>query len=316
MGPLYAKWRPEPPSIKAVSPIVLALPVAMLLVGLMLMADSFTGLATDLQSADVIMLLAMVIAGVGLMSAGLTRIALFGADKPVGKRPFEGTYDAPGELLQFASQVKLSVESVEYGSDLGVISFSNGWLHFQGRTTEFHLDSGSARGRLRTSIDGRSCFVVHFFEPDFTGTANIYPVTVDLRPSSRTPKAMQWQFTEWQESPKAGRSLFPPRRAQSQFVRTAGLRSAKCLWVGGVTAVFGAALGTLSWLSEGRGTVAASLFLVIAATSYCGAARWGMASRLLAGMAESDRSRSDLNRELRRVRWAMFFRPRHWLPRR
>jgi hypothetical protein len=209
--------------------------------------------------------------------------------------------------------VRLKVGSVEYGSDFGVVSFGNGWLHYQGRTTEFHFDSGSTKTRFLTTVNGKTGFEIRFFGPDFNGTCTIYPVTVDAQVSSRAPIAMVWQFSEWRETPFHGRPLLPPRRAQAECVSISRLQSRKFVLIGLITFAFAAIAGALSWLNRGSGHFLALPFLFFAAISYWRAARWGMAHRLLTRMADQDRPAKELDGELRRVRWAMFFRPRHWL---
>ena len=53
-----------------------------------------------------------------------------------------GAYDAPSALVQFAVKARFYAAHVPYATEIGVISFADGWLHYQSQATQFHPFEG------------------------------------------------------------------------------------------------------------------------------------------------------------------------------
>jgi hypothetical protein len=129
-----------------------------------------------------------------------------------------GVFDSPGAMVQYAVKAEFAAGRIPYGSDYGVVSFADGWLHFQGRCTEFHLSRDDTEGKIVRKSRGRTALAVQMSGPSFLGEVFFLPVAPGGSDWTRLSPFLREAFFDWRRSRALGVSLFPPRRTKPEAV--------------------------------------------------------------------------------------------------
>jgi hypothetical protein len=301
-GPLFAEWRKELPSEKATLRSRLA--------------DGERGTWKNLTAFLGLLVLTIwcFIGGVSSLAlllavfAFVLALSIF-SPSAGAQDAFAGVYDTPGVLLQFAVRIRLKAGSLRYGEDLGVLSFSDGWLHFQGRQTEFHI-AGDAALKDSTYIGSPSDLTIRLCDGALNGTVQVAPVTRSGATAIKWPPDLLDCWHEWRVTTASGRSLFPPRVPQNRTIEIAArtARYEKVKLIAG-TALAALLLVLFNLELTAFSLAVLSLVVVVLLTR---AARAGSRLRGLKRLRDETPSQHLLRRIDSDVRWAMFLPPSSW----
>ncbi|RYG22158.1 hypothetical protein EON82_17610 [bacterium] len=150
------------------------------------------------------------------------------------------TVPPPGPA--FECDIAIARGGLVYGTDQGIVTFVDGWLHFAGRRTEFAIEEGlpldyaSMGERITLILDGET---VEFRPRGGWDTAGKF----DEEESPRFARA----FRVWFHSPSArlGESILPPRGVHPSGIAQAWRKFLDCL------AIYGAFFAVMIALSGG-----------------------------------------------------------------
>lgn len=293
--PLFAKWRAEgrprriaPEERLAQMDVSTKVGSALFMVVLLTMVVSAI---TGFGAISLLLMPAAAVCGLFLFRKG-----------QVEAESFSGVFDSPSDLLQFAVLIKLRAGSIEYGSDLGVVSFSDGWLHYQGKLTEFHVARDSTdRGPSYPNPFGLTEFDVGFRDGAVNATARFAPVTRTGALACNCPRSLLEGWQEWRMTPNGGRSLFPPCVPQERAIAVAR-RKARRLRATLVMALLFALCLALSDLAAPALCVTAGLITVV----YLATARARVTVSALERMRRETPCLSLIKQLNSQVRWAVF----------
>jgi len=293
---LFASWRNERPRAESTYRERMA------------RGDTATCVCTALGADSLCVCLVTAVAGfAGVAMAFLSLATLLGL---FAVRPkldttdlFEGVYDAPGDLPQFAVYTTLRAGCIEYGCDTGVVSFSDGWLHYQGLRTEFHLARDSTdRDRIYPPYTNNTDLRVRLNDGVVNATLRMIPVTRTGTIAVKYPDDLISAWHQWRMTATQGRSLYPPCTPSLQAIRKAARRAAvrKILLVSGFV-VAGLFLIEGLELDSPVALITAGVLLAL----YVVAAQASQTARALRRMQSESPSLALVNSLSRQVRLAM-----------
>jgi hypothetical protein len=137
--------------------------------------------------------------------------------------------DPCSDIPQFPIEVKYTVASAPYETDLGVLSVAGGWIHFRGRSTTWSVDRLDANHVDPAALSWHSFY--EQYEPSLQllhWTGNGSQVTAALVPLDRFPglqdgvgSRLAAALAQWDASTVVGEgeSMFPSARTTPERVR-------------------------------------------------------------------------------------------------
>ncbi len=175
--------------------------------------------------------------------------------------------DLPPTLEQFPVDVAFLYEGTVYGRDVGVVSFADGQMHFEGLRTTFSLPKASLANkqvrRLGNSRTGMKVYRLFWDCPSvYGGELLITPYDSVEGVGSGFRGAFDSQFYAWSESKSYGTTpILPPIRPLAEQIRA--------YWIANFVILLGSGLtfGMLAYLGVflGADPSAIAFFLLSAA---------------------------------------------------
>ena len=155
--------------------------------------------------------LVLICSGYGMEAIGLMAFAFLLGFLRRPPRSVESLLTLPPVAPAYACTVDVLRDDVTIGTDRGVVTFLDGWLHFEGFHTAFSLSRADARGRKENLVQLR-----------YGG--------VEFHPDEASPE-FSGSLDRWYRFDRAaqGLSVLPPQRVHPSGVALAGAEFALAL---------------------------------------------------------------------------------------